>query len=217
MALVKTSRISTPSATGRPSASAESDAPKPRARRAAPERLGPGSRQDKAAERVAAATEELASSLAQASAAAEELNTSMRQIASGAEEAAGAAQQELAAIQDMTANLTAARAEADRSRRRTESVQLSLAEMAGRISASVRAIEKNADRQQAQVAIISELDLKARDIGEISRAVSHISDQTNLLALNAAIEAARAGDHGRGFAVVADEVRSLAETSETSA
>ena len=63
----------------------------------------------------------------------------------------------------------------------------------------VRAIERNAERQTASVAIIAELDRRARDIGEITRTVSRISDQTNLLALNAAIEAARAGDQGRGL------------------
>ena len=92
-----------------------------------------------------------------------------------------------------------------------------LAETAVQIGTSVRAIERNGARQGASVQLITELERRAQDIGEITRAVSRISDQTNLLALNAAIEAARAGDHGRGFAVVADEVRALAETSEKSA
>ena len=92
-----------------------------------------------------------------------------------------------------------------------------LAETAVQIGTSVRAIERNGLRQGASVQLISELERRAQDIGEITGAVSRISDQTNLLALNAAIEAARAGDHGRGFAVVADEVRALAETSEKSA
>jgi methyl-accepting chemotaxis protein len=117
----------------------------------------------------------------------------------------------------MAANLTAARSEAETSRRRTENVQLVLAETAAQITAFVRAIEKNAERQQATVAVIAELERRAQDIGEITRTVGGLSDQTSLLALNAAIEAARAGNDGRGFAVVADEVRALAETSEKSA
>ena len=92
-----------------------------------------------------------------------------------------------------------------------------LAETAAQITSSVRAIERNAERQGASVDVIAELERRAADIGEITQSVSRISDQTNLLALNAAIEAARAGDQGRGFAVVAEEVRALAETSETSA
>ena len=178
---------------------------------------GKGSQQDKVAERIAAATEELASGLTEASAAAEELRRSMEQIAAGANEAAGASQEQLGAIKNVTNNLTIARKEADNSRRRTEATQVVLAETATQISASVRAIEKNAERQVASGKIIAELERRAQDVGAITGTVSRISDQTNLLALNAAIEAARAGDHGRGFAVVAEEVRALAEVSDKSA
>jgi methyl-accepting chemotaxis protein len=168
-------------------------------------------------ERVAAATEEFASGLTQASAAAGQLRKSMEQIATGAEEAAGASQEQVAAIKRIFDSLRTARGETDALRRRTETVQIMLGEAGERITASARAIERNAQRQGATVEIIAELERRAGDIGEITQTVSRISDQTSLLALNAAIEAARAGDHGRGFAVVADEVRALAETSDKSA
>ena len=176
-----------------------------------------GSQPDKVSERVAAATEELASGLTEASAAAEELRRSMEQIAAGAEEASGASHEQLEAVKSVTANLKIARNEADSARRRTEATQGYLTEAATQITSSVQAIERNAERQVASGRIIGELQRRAQDISEITGTVSRISDQTNLLALNAAIEAARAGDHGRGFAVVAEEVRALAEASDKSA
>ncbi len=172
---------------------------------------------DKVSERLAAATEELASGLAEASAAAEELRRAMEEIASGAEEAAGSSQEQLAALTSVLANLSAARTLVEDTRRRTDAVQVVLVETGVQITGSVRAIQRNAERQSASVKIIAELERRARDIGDITQAVSGVADQINLLALNAAIEAARAGDHGRGFAVVADEVRALAETAEKSA
>ncbi|HEX3673961.1 MAG TPA: methyl-accepting chemotaxis protein [Rhizomicrobium sp.] len=216
MALVKTSKIGAGDVKSPPPPASVATPTKSKTNGSA-QKTAPGSRRDTLSERVAAATEELASGLTEASAAAMELRSSMEQIASGADEAAGASQEQLQAIKRIVASLATARGEADASRRRTEVVQSVLAETSGQITISARAIERNAERQTASVTIIAELERRAKDIGEITKTVSRISDQTNLLALNAAIEAARAGDHGRGFAVVADEVRALAETSDKSA
>jgi len=204
MALVKTSKLSATAA--KP----------PRAKPVtAPSAQVP--RRQKAAERVAAATEELASGLTQAAAAAEELRRSMEQIAAGAQEAAGSSREQLSALHSIRTTITMARREAEDSERRIASTQAVLGEASGQIRVSVRSIEQTITRQQDAVEVIAELARRAEDIGAISSAVSRISDQTNLLALNAAIEAARAGEHGRGFAVIAEEVRALAEVSERSA
>jgi methyl-accepting chemotaxis protein len=175
------------------------------------------SRQSKIEERIAAATEELASGITEASSAAEELRRAMEQIGSGAEEAASASQQALSAAGITATTLLQARDRAESSRRRTESLQTLLAETSNEISAWASNIKHNGERQAASITVMEKLSQHAASIADVTKSVSHISDQTNLLALNAAIEAARAGDHGRGFAVVADEVRSLAETSEKSA
>jgi methyl-accepting chemotaxis protein len=217
MALVKTTKISSASTQNASVAGKTIKAAGPVKAAPRPPTAGKSLQKDKVAERIAAATEELASGLTEAAAAAEELRRSMEQIAAGADEAAGASQEQLAAIKSVSTNLAIARSEADSSRRKTEATQILLTEAATQISTSVQAIEKNAERQATSGKIIAELERRAQDISAITVTVSRISDQTNLLALNAAIEAARAGDHGRGFAVVAEEVRALAETSDKSA
>jgi len=64
--------------------------------------------------------------------------------------------------------------------------------------------------------VISKLDEKTHEVGDVLEMISDIARQTNLLALNAAVEAARAGESGRGFAVVATEVRTLATRTHES-
>jgi methyl-accepting chemotaxis protein len=174
-------------------------------------------RQEKAAERIGAATEELTAGIAEASAAAEQLARALEQIASAADEAAGAAQQSQSAVTSLSANFTLARDSAALSQQQTGALDALLGEIGGGIETLVAAVEKNTGRQLQSVQDVSALERQAADIGEITGAVGDIAEQTNLLALNAAIEAARAGAHGRGFAVVADEVRAFAETSERSA
>jgi methyl-accepting chemotaxis protein len=174
-------------------------------------------RQQKIAERVAAATTEMASGISESASAATQLRKSMEQIATGAEEAAGASQQSMTAVTSISAGISEAKDRAEQNRQKTGTMQGLLAELNAQVTASVANIGTSAERQLASVRMVGELEKQAASIGEIVKAVARIADQTNLLALNAAIEAARAGQHGKGFAVVADEVRTLAETSEKSA
>jgi len=188
-----------------------------KSRRKASGFVSSGDRNQKIEERIAAASEELASGIAEAASAAEELRRAMEQISSGAEEAAAASQETLAVANSTASSLVQAREKAALSRSRTEALQALVAESSNQIGAWANNIKHNGERQAGSVTIIEQLSQQAVSIGDVTKTVGHVSDQTNLLALNAAIEAARAGDHGRGFAVVADEVRALAETSEKSA
>jgi methyl-accepting chemotaxis protein len=174
-------------------------------------------RQQKAAERVASATTQVASGIAEASSACDQLRSAMTQIASGAAQAASAAEQSQRAMTRIAGNIRSSAEAADTSLRKTETLRGLIGSVATRIGGSIANISQGAERQAASVATVEELDRQAANIGDIVKAVARIADQTNLLALNAAIEAARAGQHGKGFAVVADEVRTLAETSEKSA
>ena len=213
MALVKKSKISAPAKPAAPVAVAVA----PALRHNGGKPRTSGSDKQTVFARVAAATEELASGLTEASAATKELGRSMEQIASGAEEAAGASQEQSVAMKRIVASLGEARGESEKARARSEALLTTLSDASLQIGTSVRAIERNAERQLSSLEVIAQLQERAKAIGEITQTVSRISDQTNLLALNAAIEAARAGDHGRGFAVVADEVRALAESSDKNA
>jgi len=174
-------------------------------------------KQQQAAERIAAATGQLASGIAEASSAAEELKRASDQIATGAEEASSAAQESLTAFQQVGVSISRQLQNAEISRSKGEGCQTLIGRTNGDVASLITNVGVAAQRQIDSVRMVSELEKQAANIGDIVKAVARIADQTNLLALNAAIEAARAGKHGKGFAVVADEVRTLAETSEKSA
>jgi methyl-accepting chemotaxis protein len=174
-------------------------------------------RQQKAAERIASATAQLASGISESSSAAEELRKAMELIAAGAEEASAASEESRRAVTAIASTLGQAKNAAETSRQKSDGLRILVGDLAKQVSASIGSIGTAANRQATSVTMILELERQAASIGDIVRAVGRIADQTNLLALNAAIEAARAGQHGKGFAVVADEVRTLAETSEKSA
>lgn len=70
--------------------------------------------------------------------------------------------------------------------------------------------EKASTETHAIGSIVKKLGIAAKEVTQVTEAISNIADQTKLLALNATIEAASAGASGKGFAVVASEVKELA-------
>jgi hypothetical protein len=136
MALVKSSKIGALKAAPIPKPSKPMSLANP----AAPAKKVGAATHEALFDRVAVATEEFASGLTEGSAAPEQLRKSMGRIAAGAEEAAGASQEQLAAIKQIFDGFRTARGETDALRRRTENVQILLGDTAERITASARAI-----------------------------------------------------------------------------
>jgi methyl-accepting chemotaxis protein len=92
------------------------------------------------------------------------------------------------------------------------------AEQACRLASDAADVARRGGEQVARlVQAMALINSQATRIRDIIGVIDGIAFQTNILALNAAVEAARAGEQGRGFAVVAGEVRALAGRSAASA
>ena len=171
----------------------------------------------RAAEQMAAASEELNASAMQS---AEAANTIVASI-SGSNEimikqqgAVDKGSESVVHIADSVSGISAAsRQAADNSR-----IAANKAVDGGKaIEIAVNQIRGVETTVQSTAILVDKLGERSQEIGAIVDAISDLAGQTNLLALNAAIEAARAGEQGRGFAVVAEEVRKLAEESHSAA
>ncbi len=143
--------------------------------------------------------------------AADQLSQVSRQVASASRNQSEAAAASAAAIEQMTVSIHVVAESAQGVESQAHSANLKADEGVALAEKASHEISYVANSISTTSDVISQLNQRSGEIGDIVKVIHDIADQTNLLALNAAIEAARAGEMGRGFAVVADEVRKLAE------
>lgn len=132
-----------------------------------------------------------------------QLAGSAQSLAEGATEQAGAVQELMATVSNVTDICE-------------DSAKTALA-----TADEVKISAADAAKSREEITVLTEamdrINATSREIENIISAIEDIAAQTSLLSLNASIEAARAGDAGRGFAVVADQIGKLAAESAQSA
>jgi hypothetical protein len=142
--------------------------------------------------------------------AAQEIAAASDQLASSAHALSTGATEQAQSLEAATGSMNQIASLASGNADRSKSARELMSELAQHTDESTRMLD-------AMVRGMDAIRGSSDGIARIIRTIDEIAFQTNVLSLNAAVEAARAGKAGAGFAVVADEVRTLAQRSADAA
>lgn len=168
-------------------------------------------------EQVAASSEELTANAEQSAQASNQVAVSVTEVAEGAAKQSHLADQAAGIVNHIAEAIHHVAGSMENVSAAAEKTAVTADDGEAAIKKSVTQMKIIEEKTAATSTVISMLEDKSKQIGQIVDTIAAIASQTNLLALNAAIEAARAGEAGRGFSVVAEEVRKLAEQSQDAA
>jgi methyl-accepting chemotaxis protein len=168
------------------------------------------------AEQTSKNSESSASAVEQITATMHEMSANMQSVATNSQKQAVSVSETSASVEQMVTSLQRVAENVKRLVTIAEKSREAVSGGAVAVDQASKGMSVINDAIQKASQTIMSLGGKTDDMAKIVEVIDDIAEQTNLLALNAAIEAAKAGEQGLGFAVVADEVRKLAERSAQS-